>query len=112
MEEKVLVLLSTYNGENYLPVQLRSVFCQTGVTVKVFARDDGSTDKSVSILKEWAGNSCLEYTCGENIGAARSFMKLLADVNEEESEWFAYCDQDDEWQEEKLICCAEIKKTN
>lgn len=112
MEEKVLVLLSTYNGENYLPVQLRSVFCQTGVTVKVFARDDGSTDKSVSILKEWAGNSCLEYTCGENIGAARSFMKLLADVNEEESEWFAYCDQDDEWQEEKLKAAVDMLRRN
>lgn len=102
MEEKVLVLLSTYNGEKYLPVQLRSVFRQKGVTVKVLARDDGSTDGSVPILEEWAGKNCLEYTYGKNVGAARSFMELLSDVNESESEWFAYCDQDDEWQEEKL----------
>lgn len=102
MEEKVSVLLSTYNGERFLPVQLRSVFGQKGVDVKVFARDDGSTDKSTAILNTWAKTHPLEYACGNNAGAARSFLKLLQDVNEDESEWYAYCDQDDWWYPDKL----------
>ena len=40
--KKVLVLLSTYNGEKYIDEQLKSIFSQKNVEVHVLARDDGS----------------------------------------------------------------------
>ena len=48
--KKVLVLLSTYNGEKYLNEQLESIFAQKGVEVSVLARDDGSSDSTLTIL--------------------------------------------------------------
>ena len=40
----VQVLLSTYNGETYLKEQLDSILNQKNVAVKLFVRDDGSSD--------------------------------------------------------------------
>ena len=48
--KRVLVLLSTYNGEKYLDEQLKSIFLQENVEVHVLARDDGSQDKTLEIL--------------------------------------------------------------
>lgn len=45
--EKISVLMSTYNGEKYLSEQLDSVLCQKGVEVYVLIRDDGSTDDTI-----------------------------------------------------------------
>ena len=46
----VQVLLSTYNGEAYLKEQLDSILNQKNVAVKLFVRDDGSSDGTVDIL--------------------------------------------------------------
>ena len=44
---RCLILLSTYNGEKYLPELLESVLAQKDIYVDILARDDGSTDKTV-----------------------------------------------------------------
>ena len=41
---EVLVLLSSYNGEKYIKEQIDSILTQKNITVKLFIRDDGSTD--------------------------------------------------------------------
>ena len=51
---RCLILLSTYNGEKYLPELLESVLAQKDIYVDILARDDGSTDKTVEILKKYA----------------------------------------------------------
>ena len=50
LNEKILVLLSTYNGEKYLKQQLDSLGNQTYKNIKVVARDDSSTDDTLKIL--------------------------------------------------------------
>lgn len=50
----VQVLLSTYNGEAYLKEQLDSILNQKNVAVKLFVRDDGSSDGTVDILRAYA----------------------------------------------------------
>ena len=50
---RCLILLSTYNGEKYLPELLESVLAQKNIYVDILARDDGSTDKTVEILKKY-----------------------------------------------------------
>ena len=42
---KVLVLLSTYNGEKYLQQQLNSLYNQQDVEIEILVRDDCSNDK-------------------------------------------------------------------
>ena len=47
------ILLATYNGERFLREQLDSLFMQTYGDFKIIAHDDGSTDGTLEILKEY-----------------------------------------------------------
>jgi len=102
--DKVVVLMSTYNGEKYLEEQLRSIFAQKDVAVEVFARDDGSKDRSLEILKM---NNCA-CEAGDNVGYIDSFMWLIR--NAPSSEYYALSDQDDVWDENKLIAAINMMK--
>lgn len=97
---KLIVLLSAYNGEKFLRQQLDSLLAQTLRGVEVFARDDGSTDATRNILEEYRKKGLLRWDAGENLGAARSFWQLLQ--NCEEADYYAFCDQDDIWDPDKL----------
>ncbi len=104
MMKKVCVLLSTYNGEKYLKELLDSVLGQKNVDVIIFARDDGSKDSSLNILKEYEssgrGRLILAETENVNWGFAKSFSWLLK--NAPNADFYAYCDQDDIWLQNKL----------
>ena len=54
----VCVLLSTYNGEKYLSEQLDSLSRQDNVNLSVLIRDDGSSDNTISIIKDYIKNDC------------------------------------------------------
>lgn len=109
----VCVLLSTYNGANYLREQLESICSQTGVSVYMVVRDDGSTDNTVDILKDFDDQfSGMDIIRGDNIGAKMSFynLALYALNNEQQFDYYAFCDQDDIWYKDKLyraICDLE-----
>ena len=47
---KVNILLSTYNGEQYLKEQVKSIQDQTYQDWQLLIRDDGSTDGTVEIF--------------------------------------------------------------
>lgn len=108
---QITVLMSTYNGEKYIEEQLESIFSQIGVNVKLLIRDDGSTDNTQFILDKWSKNVNLSWFQGDNIGAARSFMELVK--ISEKSEYYAFSDQDDVWDKDKLVCgICKIEKYN
>lgn len=107
--EKVIVLMSTYNGEEYLREQLESIFTQDGVEVSVIVRDDGSTDQTISILQEYEKKQSLKFYTGENLKPARSFMDLI--YNAPSAQYYALCDQDDVWVQGKLKAAVEFLRT-
>ncbi len=97
---KVLVLLSTYNGEKYLEEQLASLFSQSYKDFKLIVRDDGSTDGTKEILNSY--NMEL-IDSSENIGVKKSFETLLKYASENsDAEYFMFCDQDDIWKSSKI----------
>ncbi len=110
---RIAVLLSTCNGERYLPPLLDSVLGQSWPYWDLLVRDDGSTDGTVKILKTYrdrleeakSGNR-MYVTQGENMGVVRSFFCLLDDIPYGYS-GFAFCDQDDIWLTAKLERAAE-----
>lgn len=106
---KLAVLMSTYNGEKYLREQLDSLVSQNLKPTKIFIRDDGSSDDTVNLLEEYASNySFIEYYCGKNIGPAKSFFEL---INKYDGyDYYALCDQDDVWFEDKLEVAINILK--
>lgn len=100
--KEVQVLLSSYNGEKYIRKQLDSILAQENVAVKLFVRDDGSTDKTVEILKAYEeANDNIRVLYGENLGVIHSFFALIEEA--EEAEFTAFADQDDVWLPEKLF---------
>lgn len=114
MNPKITVLLSTYNGEHYLQEQLDSLFAQSCKDFEIIARDDGSTDNSLAILKTYA-ITVLETK--ENLGAKKSFEALLEFALEtQKSDYFMFCDQDDVWEREKIeksyVKIQEIEKNH
>ncbi len=94
------LLLSTYNGASFLKEQLDSLCSQTYNEIKIIARDDGSHDSSVDILKSY---DIELIRSNENVGAKESFSLLLEYALEHtKSDYFMFCDQDDVWNEEKV----------
>lgn len=101
--KNVLVLMATYNGEKYLNEQIKSLFAQKNVKVSVLVRDDGSIDNTKKILKKWEDNSSLTWYTGEHLNAKFGFFDLLLEATKRtEFGYFAFCDQDDIWDEDKL----------
>ncbi|MEI2683246.1 glycosyltransferase family 2 protein [Erwinia aphidicola] len=102
-EKFVAVLLSTYNGQEFLKEQLDSLISQNNNNFKVFIRDDGSNDKTLNICRDYQERYddkflVLDDDLG-NLGVTRSFEKLMQTVN---SELYMFCDQDDIWLPNKI----------
>lgn len=105
---KVIVLMSTYNGEKYLKDQINSIFNQIDVEVKLLVRDDGSSDNTIMILNQ---DERLNYVEGENIGYRKSFLHLLEMCGD--ADYYAFADQDDIWDNDKLISAINVlEKSN
>ena len=72
---KVNILLSTYNGEQYLKEQVKSIQDQTYQDWQLLIRDDGSTDGTVKIIQELVAQD--ERIRFINQGAIENLGKLM-----------------------------------
>jgi glycosyltransferase involved in cell wall biosynthesis len=99
----VQVLLATYNGERFLREQIDSILAQTLPGVSILARDDGSQDGTVDILREYAQRFPERFQIvptGSPAGSAKG--NFLALMQESTAAYVAFADQDDVWMPEKL----------
>lgn len=102
MKPKVAILLSTYNGEKYLESQVQTILNQSEVDISLFVRDDGSNDGTITILERLSVDPRVYVYLANNVGWRRSFMSLIFDVDDS-FDFFAFADQDDEWESDKII---------
>ena len=97
------VLLSTFNGETYLEEQLKSLLAQSYEKLNILVRDDGSSDKTKSILdlyrKKYPSKIQVIEDEKGNLGSKRSFEILMTNSK---SQFIAFCDQDDVWIPKKI----------
>ena len=112
MNKKFLVLLSTFNGEEYLEELLNSVAHQENVSVKLLVRDDGSTDQTLEILNSYSEYVEMEVLLGVNIGSNRSFQELFRLAKLEDFDYLSFCDQDDVWYPTKLKRASDSLERN
>ena len=111
MESKILIIMSTYNGQKYIREQLDSLYAQKDVDIHILVRDDGSKDDTVSILQEYRQNyGHMTIHAEENVGAAMSFHTLISYASKEvdKYDYFAYADQDDVWMSDKLVSAVKM----
>ncbi len=103
MHKTIAILLSTYNGEKYLSSLLDSLVQQTYTNFTIYIRDDGSSDRTMHIIKEYV----LKYPDyfyliedkSEHLGVEKSFRKLTTIAN---AKYYFFCDQDDIWHPNKV----------
>lgn len=107
--KKVILITSTYNGAAYLPALLDSIFAQTYPNIDLYVRDDGSTDSSVSILRDYQSRApegkriiLINDSTNDwsNKGAHQSYHFLIHAIPE--ADYYIFCDQDDVWMPEKV----------
>lgn len=96
----IKILMATYNGEKYLIQQLESLLSQTYQNFEIIARDDGSQDKTLEILRSY---NITIIDSKENLGVQRSFGVLLDyAIENSDADYFMFCDQDDVWESDKV----------
>jgi len=112
MKDEIAILLSTYNGEKYLNEQIDSILAQSYQNWTLFVRDDGSTDRTVSIIDEYCRiyPKKIKKICNTkgNAGVIRSFEILLENSI---ADYSMFCDQDDVWLPKKIEKTLDRMKT-
>lgn len=102
----VAILMATYNGEKYIAEQIDSIINQTYKDWKLYIRDDGSTDATLDIIKEYAYKDPRIVIVENNDryhGAFINFHYLLNYMHDvEKYNYYFFCDQDDIWMENKI----------
>ncbi len=89
----VSVLMAVYNGDRYLAQAIKSILQQTLTDFELIVVDDGSTDRSLEILKFYAAqDNRMRVISRENQGIPRTRNQLLA---ESSAEFIAIMDADD-----------------
>lgn len=103
MEEKVDILMTTYNTEiKYLKEQIESILNQTYKNISLLISDDNSPNKEVQkTLKEYEEKDerIKVYIQDNNLGYIKNFEFLL---KESTSNYIMYADHDDIWYENKV----------
>lgn len=91
----VTVIIPCYNGSAYIAQTIRSVLAQTDPPKQVIVIDDGSTDNSAEVIREFPVELIQQENAGEsrarNVGIARA-----------EGEFVAFLDADDVWMPDKI----------
>ncbi|WPG03349.1 glycosyltransferase family 2 protein [Streptococcus agalactiae] len=108
---KVNILITTYNGEKFLAQQIESIQKQTFKEWNLLIRDDGSSDKTCDIIRNFTAKDSRIRFINENehhnLGVIKSFFTL---VNYEVADFYFFSDQDDVWLPEKLSVSLEAAK--
>lgn len=97
----VAVLLATYNGSEYIEEFLESLCMQSFRQFRIYVRDDGSTDNTLSLIALYAGRLDIRVIgSGQRLGAAKSFLELLRQTPGHL--YYMFADQDDYWYSDKI----------
>ena len=105
---KISIALCTYNGGRFLGEQLRSLREQTKSPFEIIVCDDGSTDETPQLVRDFAASVDFPvvFVANEaNLGSTRNFDQAIRLCR---GEAIALCDQDDLWAPNKLERLTQI----
>ncbi len=104
----ISIAMTTYNGERFLQEQLDSFLAQTRLPDELVVCDDGSNDMTIEILEKFAALAPFPvriYRNSTKLGHVKNFEKAGSLCTRD---IFAFSDQDDVWDAQKLEKFAEI----
>ena len=108
----IAILMSIHNGARFISEQIGSIAAQTHSNWSLHISDDNSSDGSNIIIKEFTTQNQKEIAINkvQNNDFCKSFLQLACD-KEIKSDYYAYADQDDIWEEDKLKAALEFLQT-
>lgn len=90
----VSVVIATYNMGQYLREAIRSVLNQSVQDVEVIVVDDGSTDATADVMREFSSDTRVSYIYQENAGQTVAKNNGLSRCR---GDFIGFCDGDDAW---------------
>lgn len=101
---RISVAMATYNGARFITEQLDSIRLQSLPVDQVILRDDGSSDQTLEIVREYLETYELAPAWritqnGKRLGYAENFR---AAVEETDGDYVFFCDQDDIWEPDRV----------
>ena len=104
---KVSVIMPAFNSEKYIERSVKSVLSQTHEDLELIVVDDGSTDRTGTILRRLAsGDARLRVLRTENHGPAEARNAALAELSED-ADFVTFIDADDEFLPDALSYALE-----
>lgn len=103
---KISVAMATYNGEKYIKEQIESIVSQLNKDDELVISDDGSTDRTREIIKEFQSNDKrIKLINNDKNGVIKNFENALKQCK---NELIFLADQDDVWKSNKVEKIKEI----
>jgi len=103
---RISVAMCTYNGAEFLRPQLESILAQTRQPDEIVICDDGSTDETKSLIKQFRVSL---HENEKNLGTLKNFEKAIGLCT---GDVIVLSDQDDVWRQDKLHLIEEAFNTN
>ena len=105
----ISVAMATYNGEKYIKEQLDSILCQLNINDEIIISDDGSTDNTIKIIKNYKDKR-IKIINGPHKGVKQNFANAIINSN---GKYIFLADQDDIWMNNKInMVLKQFKKNN
>jgi glycosyltransferase involved in cell wall biosynthesis len=104
---KVSVVIPVFNGERFIGAAIRSALGQTFRDFEIIVVDDGSTDQTEKIVRQFSDRVAYHRQQNRGAGAARNLGVMSAS-----GEWIAFLDADDIWYPQKLAVQFEAVAMN
>lgn len=106
---KILILMSTYNGESKIRKQVESILQQKDVDSYICIRDDGSNDETIEVIEDLAKeySNKIFVMQENNVGWKQSFLQLIYSADNI-YDYYGFSDQDDVWFDNKIIDCIRL----
>ena len=104
MPARISIAMATYNGSRFLQEQLDSLRRQTVPPYELIIQDDGSTDNTIQIARNFASQAPFPVKIFENDKHLGYCENFLTAATHGQGDWIAFCDQDDVWRKDKIAC--------
>jgi len=105
MLPKIAILLAGYDGQRYILEQVFSLINQKEVLVEIFIRVDGESKTFIEFVVKLENQfENIHYIKGDKISSSsNNFYNLILGMRCYDFDYYALCDQDDIWLDNKLI---------
>jgi glycosyltransferase involved in cell wall biosynthesis len=98
----VSIVMTTYNGEQYVAQQIESILKSTCQDINLFVYDDGSKDDTINVLNKYRDlypDKIHIYENDKNMGVTKNFLHAVCSTT---TDYVMFCDQDDFWKPDKI----------